>query len=213
MVAADFDADVDAIRISNGALTTNQFIQKSVALQPIVSSLLPANGASNVSPAPLIEAVLQNRDTSVVTGSVKLFIDGTDVTASSTNSATISTAQVDYVPAAPLASGAHTATITFQDTAVPVNSWTNSWNFTTVTTIPVVALYQFNEKAAGELADISAGAIVDSSGNGHNGTVLPGGRYQRPCVCGRLHRLRCHRGVTFHLPGGEDQYRNGSRPE
>jgi hypothetical protein len=169
---SDLNGDVDLIRISSGALTTNQFVQTSVALQPVVSSLLPANGAVNVSPTPLIEAVLQNRDTSVAANSIKLFIDGADVTAGATNSAAGSTAQIDYVPAAPLASGPHTATITFQDTAVPANSWTNSWSFSTLSTIPVLALYQFNEKAAGELADTSAGAIVDSSGNGHNGTVF-----------------------------------------
>jgi hypothetical protein len=168
---SDLDADVDSIRISSGALSTNQFVQKSVALQPVVSSLLPANGANNVSPTPLIEAVFQNRDTSVAANSIKLFIDGNDVTASATNSAAASTAQIDYVPAAPLASGAHTAKTTFLDTAVPANSWTNSWSFTTVTTIPVLALYQFNEKAAGQLADSTPGAIIDSSGNGHNGSV------------------------------------------
>lgn len=168
---SDLDGDVDSIRISSGALTTNQFIQKSVALQPIVSSLLPANGANNVSPTPLIEAVLQNRDTSVAANSIKLSIDGSDVTAGATNSATVSTAQIDYVPAAPLSSGTHTATITFKDTAVPANLSTNSWSFSTISTIPILALYQFNEKAAGQLADASAGAIVDSSGNGHNGTI------------------------------------------
>lgn len=172
---SEFDGDIDSIRISSGALTTNEFIQTTVALQPIVSSLLPANGASNVSPTPLVEAVFLNRDTSVVVNSLKLFIDGNDVTAGATNSSSGSTAQIDYVPSAPLASGPHTATVIFNDTAVPANSWTNSWTFTTVATLPVVAQYHFSEKAPGNAADTNAGAIIDSSGNGHNGSILLAG--------------------------------------
>ena len=77
---SDLDGDVDLIRISSGALTTNQFVQKSVALPPVLSSTLPANNANNVSPTPLVEAVFQNRDTSVQLNTLKLFIDGNDVT-------------------------------------------------------------------------------------------------------------------------------------
>lgn len=168
---SDLDGDIDLIRISSGALATNQFVQKSAALQPVVSSVLPANGAGNVSPTPLVEVVFQNRDTSVQLNTLKLLIDGTDVTSGSTNSSSGSTAQMDYTPTTAFANGLHTATVSFKDTAVPANSWTNSWSFTTVSTIPVTALYQFNEKAPGASADTTAGAIVDASGNGHNGSV------------------------------------------
>lgn len=169
---SELDGDVDFIRISSGALATNQFIQKSVALQPVVSSLLPGNGASNVSPTPLVEAVLLNRDTSVALNTLKLSVDGTDVTTSSTTSSNGSTVQIDYTPSSPLASGAHSATVTFKDTAVPANSSTNSWTFNVVATIPVLASYHFSEKTPGNSADTTTGTIIDSSGNGHNGSVL-----------------------------------------
>ncbi|HEY4414413.1 MAG TPA: LamG domain-containing protein [Verrucomicrobiae bacterium] len=172
---SELDADVDLIRISSGVLATNQFVQKTVALQPIVQSLRPANGANNVSPTALIEAVFQNRDTSVNLSSLKLFIDGNDVTADATNSSTGSTSQIDYVPATPLAGGAHTAMVTFNDTSVPANSSTNSWSFTNLTALPVLAYYQFNEKTPGNAADTAPGALIDSSGNGHNASLFLAG--------------------------------------
>jgi len=168
---SDLDGDIDSIRISSGALTTNQFVQKSVALQPVLASTLPVNNANNVSPTPLIEGAIQNRDTSVQLNTLKLFVDAADVTSTATTSSNSSMAQIDYTPTMPLAVGLHTAMVTFKDTAVPANSWTNSWSFTVVASIPVVARYEFNEKAPGASADTTPGAIIDSSGNGHNGTV------------------------------------------
>ena len=88
-----------------------------------------------------------------------------------TNSSAGSTAKIDYTPTTPLADGLHTAIVTFKDNAVPANSWTNTWSFTVVSTIPVLARYEFNEKAPGASADTTPGAIADSSGNGHNGTI------------------------------------------
>jgi len=168
---SDYDGDVDMIRISEGALSVAQFIQTSVALQPIVKTLTPANGAKNVSPTATISAEFQNRDTAVVLSSLKLFVDGTDVTANSIKTTTASTAKISYAPTSGLASGVHYAVATFNDTAVPANSWTNSWSFTNVSTIPVIAFYQLNEKQAGNNADVTAGAILDASGNGRNGNV------------------------------------------
>jgi len=168
---SDYDGEVDMVRISEGALSAAQFVQTTVALQPIVKTLVPANGAKNVSPTATISAEFQNRDTSVVLGSLKLFIDGTEVTANSTKTSTASTAKITYVPTNALASGVHFAVATFNDTAVPANSWTNSWSFTNISTIPVIALYQLNEKLPGNNADTTPGAILDFSGNARNGNV------------------------------------------
>jgi hypothetical protein len=172
---SDFDGDIDLIRISDGALTPAQFVQTTVALQPIVKTLRPASGAKNVSPTTLIEAEFQNRDTAVVLSSLKLFIDGNDVTAGSTKTSTATTAKIDYTPATPLANGAHRATAIFDDTAVPANSWTNSWSFTNLAVIPVAGFYQFNEKLPGNTADTTTNAILDFSGNSRNGTVSAAG--------------------------------------
>lgn len=169
---SEFDGDIDFIRISEGALSVEQFVQRTVALEPVVKSLRPANNAKNVSPSALIEAEFQNRDTAVELSALKLFIDGNDVTASATKTSDGATATIRYQPAAPLANGAHVATTIFQDTAVPANSWTNTWSFTVISSIPVAGLYQFNEKSPGEVADATPGAILDSSGNGRHGAAV-----------------------------------------
>ncbi len=173
---SDFNGNVDFIRISNGALTTNQFVQTSVALGPLLQSTLPANGAKNVAPGATIQAVYLNRSTSVALSSMKLFVDGVAITSGVTTSfnGTSNTTTIAYAPTAPLAAGAHAATVTYQDTAIPANNWTNTWNFTTLATLPVVAFYQFNEQPAGGVAGTNVGAILDSGGNGYNGqTLLP----------------------------------------
>lgn len=169
---SDFAGDIDSIRISDGALDPSQFIQTTVALQPIVKALLPASGARNVAPQPLISAEFQNRDTAVELSTLKLFVDGSDVTAGAAKATDGITAQISYTPPAPLADGPHTAMTIFNDTASPANTWTNSWSFTNRASIPVLAFYQFNEQAPGNLADGTAGAILDASGNGRNGTAV-----------------------------------------
>jgi hypothetical protein len=169
---SEFEGDIDFIRISDGALSPAQFLQTSVALQPVVKALRPADGAKNVSPTALIEAEFQNRDTSVVLSSLKLFIDGNDVTASATKTADGTTAKISFTPALPLAGGPHVATTTFSDTAVPANSWTNAWTFTNLATLPVLGFYQFNEKSPGNLADSTPDAILDSSGFDRHGTAI-----------------------------------------
>lgn len=169
---SEFDGDIDFVRISTGALTPEQFVQRTIALQPIVKSVRPTDNARNVAPTALIEAEFQNRDTSVVLNTLQLLIDGVDVTANATKTADGLTAQISYTPTTPLAGGAHTATTIFSDTAVPANSWTNTWTFSVASSIPVLGFYQFNEKAVGNLADATPGAILDASGANRHGTAV-----------------------------------------
>ncbi len=167
---SEFEGDIDFIRISDGALEPSQFVQTTVAFEPVVKALRPAEGAKNVSPAATIEVELQNRDTSVALNTLRLFVDGADVTAASTREATESGARIRFVPSAPLADGLHAAAAVFDDTASPANSWTNSWSFRVVSSIPVAGFYRFDEKASG-IADGAPGAILDSSGFGRHGTA------------------------------------------
>ncbi len=167
---SEFEGDIDFIRMSDGALDPPQFVQTAIALEPIVKVLRPADGAKNVSPTAAIEVELQNRDTSVALNTLRLFVDGADVTAASTREAAEKGARIRYVPTAPLADGLRTATAVFDDTASPANSWTNSWGFRVVSSIPVAGFYPFNEKASG-IADGALGAILDASGFGRHGTA------------------------------------------
>lgn len=169
---SEFEGDIDFIRISDGALTPAQFVPSTVALQPIVKAQRPAPGAKNVAPQALIEAEFQNRDTAVVLSSLQLFIDGNNVTANATKTTDGLMAKISYTPGTPLANGAHTATTIFNDTAVPANSWTNSWTFTNLAVLPVLGFYQFNEKLPGDLADATPDAILDASGANRHGTAV-----------------------------------------
>ncbi len=168
---SEFDGEVDFIRISEGALTTDQFEQRTVPLGPIAKTLLPAADARNVSPKPTIEAVLQNRDLAVEVATLQLFVDGVNVTASATKSENSTGATISYTPGAGLATGAHTAMTTFSDNGSPASAHTNTWSFTVIRAIPVLGLYQFNEKSAGETADITTNAIPDASGNARPATA------------------------------------------
>lgn len=168
---SDFDGDIDFIRISDGVLSVNQFVAPTIALQPLLKGLLPVNGARNVSLRPTIEAEFQNRDTAVVLNTLKLFVDGADVTASAVKTGDTIGAKISYTPATGLATGLHTVVTTFNDTAAPANSWTNSWTFTVLQVVPVLGSYQFNEKAPGNAAETQADAILDGSGRGHHATA------------------------------------------
>ena len=168
---SEFDGDIDSIRVSNGALTTAQFLQTSVALAPAVKSYRPGTNAVHVFPTPLIRLDLLNRDTQVVPASFRMFVDGNEVTAGTTSLSDTNGAFIKYQPSSPLADGVHTVVVTYYDTAVPANYATNQWQFTVVNNEPVVGLYQLNEKAPGNTADTTTNAIVDSSGNARHGTA------------------------------------------
>jgi hypothetical protein len=169
---SDFEGEIDFIRVSDGALSTNQFVQRVVALQPIVKTQTPANAAMNVSPYVTVSVDFQNRDTAAVLSSLRLLVDSIDVTAASSKTGSATNAKISYVPITPLANGAHTATALFDDTAVPANSWTNTWTFTNLATLPVLAFYQFNEKPAGNTADTTTDALLDFSGLAHHATMI-----------------------------------------
>jgi hypothetical protein len=168
---SEFSGDIDFIRISNGALTPDQFIQTSIALTPIVNRVSPVDGAVFVAPQPVVRAEIQNRDTQVALETLQISIDGIDVTAQATVTADSTGAVIEYQPVAALASGLHTAAIVFSDNGSPSRAVTNQWQFSVAASLPVVALYRFDEKAPGNTADLSAGAILDSSGNNHLGTT------------------------------------------
>jgi hypothetical protein len=69
-----------------------------------------------------------------------------------------------------LALGPHAVQVTFNDTAAPANSWTNSWSFSVVGSVPVLGFYQFNEKARATRWT-TRGAILDASGYARHATA------------------------------------------
>jgi hypothetical protein len=166
---SEFIGDIDFIRISSGALAPAEFVQPTVLTEPVVQALRPANNAHTVSPNARVEAEIANREASVVGSSLKLFLDGNNVTAASTISADAAGAKISYAPASSLANGPHTATLIFTDSMD--RSFTNAWSFSVNSTVTTLGHYRFDEKQQGQSADIAPGSIIDSSGNSRNGTV------------------------------------------
>ncbi|MBM3846054.1 MAG: carbohydrate-binding protein [Verrucomicrobia bacterium] len=97
-----------------------------VSTTPVVS---PSNPYADFGDPTVVSADIKNEDTSVNKASIRLFVDGVNVTASSTVTDTASGVRVEYGLAGSALGSAHTARIEFSDTTgaagTPV-SW--SWN-------------------------------------------------------------------------------------
>ena len=93
------------------------------------ASLVPAEGATNAYPNTPILAVLQHGDSSVKTASVKLRLDGIEVTPQlvpGSNSTTVS-----FQPTALFASkSVHSAQLSFADNAATPTAYAKDWTFT-----------------------------------------------------------------------------------
>jgi hypothetical protein len=96
-------------------------------LRPIVTSSLPAPNSTIESVAPMIEVSIENADTTVNTGSIRLLLDGTEV-ANPEITPTASGAMLRH-PVAPLppSGSTVTATVVFADNEG--QSITNTWQF------------------------------------------------------------------------------------
>ncbi len=92
-----------------------------------VTSLSPANNSVAQTAEPRIEVVIQNRDTTVNTGSIRLLVNGTQVTPTVTPTATGANVTYAY-PALPPKGAAQTARIIFSDSDGVEQ--TNDWSFT-----------------------------------------------------------------------------------
>ena len=93
-----------------------------------VRSLSPANGYVGTAPLPTIKAELVDGRTTVVDGSVQLWIDGAQVAAQVQNGATTT---VTYTPARAFVYGTqHSGALVWNESTTPVTSHTNAFTFT-----------------------------------------------------------------------------------
>jgi len=140
---------------------------------PYISAAFPAPDSDDSTPTPTIQVVLRESDTQVVQGSIQLRLDGAEVIpAISTSSGTVT---LSCPVAQALALGRHSLALSFSDNATPANVFSNRWEFV-VANLATPGFWQFNEKAAGGIADATAGSLMDESGNDRHGTahgVLP----------------------------------------
>ncbi|MCD6409665.1 MAG: Ig-like domain-containing protein [Candidatus Verstraetearchaeota archaeon] len=92
---------------------------------PTIYDLQPAPDATVTEVTPTISAKY-NDNTGIDIGSVKIYVDGVDVTAN----VTITASQVTYTPAKPLTAGVHTVKVTVAD--IYGNKAEREWSFTIV---------------------------------------------------------------------------------
>jgi hypothetical protein len=96
---------------------------------PSVISVTPASGSGKATGSTLVQAVIQEGSVGIVNGSVGLKVDGSAVAAQVSRNGNIVTAS--FQPPAPLAVGAHTATISFTYGAI---TRSGDWSFSVVPT-------------------------------------------------------------------------------
>ena len=96
-------------------------------LRATVASLSPANGATVTTTEPKVEVAIQNRDTTVNTGTVKLLVNNTPVTALITGTADGATVAYTF-PTLPPKDVVQSARVIFSDNEGVAQ--TNDWSFT-----------------------------------------------------------------------------------
>jgi hypothetical protein len=115
----------------DGAIYQNYLIfipvQSSGVQRATITSLSPAPDSTTNTVSPRIEATIQNRDTTVTTGSIKLFVNNTAVNATVTPNAEGATLGYDVSPL-PASGSVISARIEFTDNQNVTQ--TNNWSFT-----------------------------------------------------------------------------------
>jgi hypothetical protein len=96
---------------------------------PVLSSVSPANN-SLVLPNPIVRAVIRDEDTAVVASSLRLFVDGNEVTSSATITDTETGAMIEYQLPSPGIQSTHSATVGWSDDGSPATGGSFTWHFT-----------------------------------------------------------------------------------
>lgn len=109
---------------SNNEASRSYTVVGPDSAKPTVGNLQPPEGSSINYNLPLISADLGDEGTGVNTSSVRISVDGTDVT----KKATAIPSRVWYTPKEPLVSGSHQVLVTAEDNAG--NSEEKTWSFT-----------------------------------------------------------------------------------
>ncbi len=116
--------------IYQGGLLGSNILQVVTKNPPFPGNLTPAPGSISTA-QPSIGATIIDEDTAVVTNTITLSLDGTQVPA--TISKTGGTTTVAYLVTNLLApNSAHTALLSFDDNNTPANHITTNWSFTVV---------------------------------------------------------------------------------
>lgn len=132
MAPGEYDVEVWAKdKVGNENSANWKFTVSSTNL--IISSLTPANGSSTVNQKPEISAVITDPASSgIATSSIKISVDGTDVTNKATYTA--GSRKISYTPTTNLADGTHNVEVSTKNNNDQQS--TVRWSFTIDSTAP-----------------------------------------------------------------------------
>jgi hypothetical protein len=163
------DSEVGAIY--QGGLIGSNIVQVVTKLPPTVSTLAPAPNFTGASGLPTLTATILDKDTAVVTSTVHLSFDGTQVPAS-VNKTTNLTTVLYTVTNLLTAASTHTVSLSFSDNNTPANTITTNWSFTVIKypTLPAAFAQPANAVNTGapgfqmRLSQFSAADIMANDG-------------------------------------------------
>lgn len=117
--------------INDPASSIPAYRVSNVPREPYVAEVYPAPGGSGFAANTPIQVVLNDDDRQVGSGTIKLYLNGTQVTPNSiSKSGKITT--VTYNPNASRTTVTNNVQVVYSDNASPLNTFTNNWLFTIV---------------------------------------------------------------------------------
>jgi hypothetical protein len=149
------------------------FVPQAVAsAPPWLLSLSPSANASNVAPQTAVSFTIQNGSTPVDTSTIRLNINGSNVTSGATITPTAAGANVSYLPQTFFGIGSYNTIIVSFGDGTPATLQTNTWNFHAGAYLPGTpvrvnfVLPATTTNYPGYMND--AGFVFGSRGNGYN---------------------------------------------
>jgi hypothetical protein len=118
-------------------------VKSTVPSLPLVQSVSPKPGESNVSRKPQVSLAIRDQRTQVVVESIQMEFNG--IAVKPTVSKTSGTTLINFQPVAALSnSSSNTLRLFYQDNAAPPNGFLREWHFTTAPVIPAKGLWDFD---------------------------------------------------------------------
>jgi hypothetical protein len=144
----------------------------TIPREPYVAEVSPTPGGNGFPSTAPIVVVLSDDDLKVGSGSVKLYLDGAQVTPIITKTNTLTT--VTYIPNALRTTVTNELELVYSDNATPTaNFFTNNWSFTIVvagaSTPPVTGQWDFNGNLA---ATVGSNLLFFDGPAGYSASVI-----------------------------------------
>jgi len=148
--------------VLNGAMDWNYLVfvpDPTVGVLRAAASVTPANGSTSAGRDPEIKVVFTDRDTAVVPSTIRLTVNGTDVTGASTITDTPEGAEITY-QGTYVASSVVNATVSWGDNdAIPVTQ-NLAWSFTTGIITPSTLFIEIEDFNYSDAEGVNPGQYI-----------------------------------------------------